>query len=270
MRQVMGIVDPETNIFYPFIGGGDGEGDEMVLEGEEGDGNGGGDESGQQQPRTVPYDRFVKVNQEAKKAKELQALVDQYRSFGNPEDLKLLKTQHAEMLKGSSFTPSERDKMRKELLETLPELNQFKSFVEAQGRSFIDAGTNRVNKYVGEIGMEANEERNHFIQELLSGCIAATGPDGKPKRPDFIRRFAANDLTVLDDAWKIVKKELWGNNTRKPSSNAADVARLKKPAAPGNNRIPDKQNDKPLNERDQLDQDGEKAFALLESMGSGD
>lgn len=230
--------------------------EEVLLEGEEGtvEGDrGSAPDSGVKVP--AGYVPISRLNKQSEKIRNLEAAIKRYEEFGKPEDLAVMKQKYAELSKGQTFTPSERETVRKEIMEAFPELKSVLSYVEGRGKSYTQEGSTRVNNYLKEINAEVNEQTNGWLQDLLAGVIA--------RDPKLLERFGADDPRVFDDAWKICKQTFFKGLGRSP---AADVQRLKTvPKAPvvGDRKQP--KEEEPKSERDILGDAHDKAMAILDS-----
>ena len=95
---------------------------------------------------------------------------------------------------------------------------------------------------------------------MIAGVIASNAGPAE----GFLERFASDDLTVFDDAWKLLKKTFFKGLTRTPG---AVVQQLKTPLkAPPVGGKP-KESETPKDERDVLSDAHEAAMAILDSRG---
>lgn len=254
---------------HPFIGG-DGEG-EQVIEGEPGQepkGDGErvpGDTGDNAKPpkdgQWIPKHRFDEVNQGYTK----------YKGLGSPEDItkSLARLKELEALPQNRTTDKEKAEIRKELLNVFPELQVMTNMLEVQRQAYTENGAEKNNEFLKEIGIEVNDANNQYLQELLTGIIAA---DQK-----LLRRFYAMDPKVFEAAFAVAKKTFWPN-AKRPIPGAGVQAKKTGPTAPVTQKQPDKSGEqKPkgqngqlgrLEEREELDKASERAFEMLEASRS--
>lgn len=227
--------------------------EEVVSEGSEKDTSGeerAADDKGES-GQSVPYHRFKEVND---KLKALDAAVKQYEKFGKPEDLARMKARMAEMEKSSKYTPSEKEQIRKEMYEAFPEMAQFQNYLQQRTENYTSEGSRKAVSYMKEVGLEATKQNRIVIENSIAAAIEGN--------EDYLRRFLAHDPSVYDDAWKFVKSMMYG----KRGNPAAKVEALKRsPSGGGSKPAPKKGegNDKPMSERDVLEEAHENAFAVL-------
>jgi hypothetical protein len=220
-----------------------------------------GDTGGQGKPQKgewIPKHRFDEVNQGYTK----------YKEFGKPEDIakNLARLKELEALPQNRTTDKEKSEIRKELLNVFPELQVMSNMLEVQKQVYTARGAELNNDFLKELGIEVNEPNNQYLQELLSGIIAA---DQK-----LLRRFYAMDPKVFESAFAVAKKTFWPN-VRKIVPGAGVQAKKVLPKAPDKQKTQDEPNGKKpggqlgrLEERDELDKASEAAFAMLESSRS--
>jgi hypothetical protein len=206
----------------------------------------------------IPKHRFDEVNQGYTKYKEL----------GNPDEIKksLNRLKELEALPQNRTTDKEKSEIRKELLSVFPELQTMTNMLELQREAYTERGAAVNNDFLKEIGIEANEANNKYLQELLSGVIAAD--------PKLVRRFWAMDPNVFTEAFAIAKKTFWPN-VRKVVPGAQVQSKKIPPKAPSQQKSGEGEQKKDPNaplsrmdERAALDAASEEAFALLESSRS--
>jgi hypothetical protein len=216
-------------------------------------------DKGEQAPKDgkwIPKHRFDEVNQGYTKYKEL----------GSPDDIRkaMGRLKELEALPQNRTTDKEKAEIRKELLNVFPELQVMTNMMEVQRQAYTEQGASANNEFLKEIGIEVNDSNNQYLQELLSGIIAAD--------PKLLRRFYAMDQKVFSDAFAVAKKTFWPNVRRViPGANVQGKKVV--PKAPITQK-PNEQSEKPksqngqlgrLEERDLLDKASEEAFAMLES-----
>lgn len=206
----------------------------------------------------IPKHRFDEVN-EGYKA---------YKEFGKPEDVRkqLVRLRDLEALPQNRLNDKEKSEIRKELLHVFPELQGMLSMQEVQRQAYTEHGATINKEFLKEIGIEANDANNRYLQELLSGVIAA---DQK-----LLRRFYAMDSSVFAEAFAVAKKTFWPN-VRKAVPGAQVQAKKAPPKAPGTQRSDEEKQKKAegaplsrMDERSVMDEASEQAFALLESSRS--
>src|SRR5574337_821457 len=254
---------------HPFAGGAPEEG-ETTTEGEHQEGQGERPPSGgNAQPgetgrppvegQWIPKHRFDEVNTQ----------FGQYKQFGRPEDVKkrLDRLAELEQLPQNRLNQKEKSEIRKELLQVFPELQVMANTVQVQREAYTDRGATLNNDFLKELNIEANEANNNYLQELLSGIIAAD--------PKLLRRFYSMDDRVFQDAFKIAKQTFWPG-VRKPVPGARTES-IKLPGkAPGQQKVAgqkppvDKAPTTRMEEREALDDASERAFALLDQAREGD
>ena len=119
-----------------------------------------------------------------------------------------------------------------------------------------------------ELGIEVNDANNRYLQELISGVIAADKA--------LLRRFYAMDQKVFKAAFETAKKVFWPN-VRKQVPGATLQNKKILPKAPFSQKLEDATKGEKkssngqlgrLEERDALDQASEAAFAMLEQSRS--
>lgn len=250
---------------HPFIGG-DGEdgGDtgnagEAEGEGEAAAGAAGETGEGARKPgdtgerdangQMIPKHRFDEVNRG----------YQEYKSLGDSKAIKakLDRLAQLEAMPQNRYTDKETKEIEADLVRALPWLGHLRQQYETSQKAFTSGGAKLSEGFAKEIGIEANEDNHHFIQELVGAAIF--------KDPDLKQRFFALDNTVFKDAWTKVKGQLWKNSRSVPGLSVAGKklppsAPAGKPGAKGKKEeVPDG----PLGDRDLLDQAGEDAFARL-------
>lgn len=247
--------------------------EKQVVEGEQQEGQAGDEgqqasggerasgDTGEQPPKDgkwIPKHRFDEVNQG----------YAAYKEFGKPEDIKrqLGRLKELEALPANRINDKEKLEIRKELLHVFPELQGMLSMQEVQRQAYTERGATVNNDFLKEIGIEANEANNQYLQELLSGVIAA---DQK-----LLRRFYAMDTSVFADAFAVAKKTFWPN-VRKVVPGAQLQNKKVAPKAPATQKPGEHEQKKDPNaalsrmdERSLMDEASEQAFALLESSRS--
>lgn len=230
--------------------------EEVLIEGQEGSEQGdhasGGDTASKIPPGYVPISR---LNKQSEQIRNLQASIKRYEELGRPEDLSVIKKKYEELSKGSTFTPSEKEVVRKEMLEAFPELRSMMSYVESRGKSYTQEGANRVNNYLKEINVEVSDQTNGWLQDLLAGVIA--------RDQKLLERFGADDPRVFDDAWAVCKKTMFKGLGRSP---AATVQSLKQPAKQPAQKKAEQKGEEALSERDVLGDAHDRAMAMLDSQ----
>lgn len=260
---------------HPFIGGdneGEGEGEGGDEKGDQGEGKGDqksgeegrdtGETGGEQPPKDgkwIPKHRFDEVNQGYTK----------YKGLGTAEEIqkKLTRLSELEALPQNRLNDKEKTEIRKELLHVFPELQIMSQMLEVQREAYTDYGKTVNETFLKELGIEVNDSTNQYLQELLSGVIAA---DKK-----LLRRFYAMDQKVFADAFAVAKKTFWPN-VKKVVPGANLQVKKVAPKAPTNQKPDEKKEEKKetngqlgrLEERALLDDASEKAFELLEANRS--
>lgn len=206
--------------------------------------------------QAVPYDRFKQVNDQVR---TLKSQVDSYRSFGTPDELKEIVSRYQQLSKTNRFTEGERKQMRDEILELVPEFKAFQADREARTESFLTQAEARVPKYLGEVGLENNEQNLADTQELIAGRIA--------RDPQMKRRYLAGDIGVVQEAWEDVKKRFFGGFQRK---SLASVQKIKEggPKSVQNGKAPTKEGQQFAEQtiQERLSQAGDAAWDRLQSQ----
>lgn len=205
----------------------------------------------------IPKHRFDEVNQGFTK----------YKEFGSPEDIRkgLNRLRELEALPQNKTTDKEKTEIRKELLQVFPELQVMTNMLEIQKESYTERGAEQNNEFLKELGIEVSESTNRYLQELISGVIAAD--------KTLLRRFYAMDDKVFKSAFEIAKKTFWPNS-RKPVPGAKLQNTKILPKAPFTQKPTEDKKPGPngqlgrLEERDVLDAASEKAFEMLEQSRS--
>lgn len=257
---------------HPFAGGapegeGEGEGGQAGAAGDQhqaGEGEGSGEgkrepgDTGGKPPTEgawIPKHRFDEVNRS----------YQDYKSFGRPEDVKkrLDRLAELEQLPANRLNDKEKSEIRKELLNVFPELQVLSNTVQIQRQAYTERGAVKNNEFLKEIGLEATDATNNYMQELLSGIIAAD--------PKLLRRFYSMDDTVFTEAFAVAKKTFWPNVKRVVPGAGVESKKLPNRMPPGKQAAAGQgdKSKKPealdrLGERDLLDQASEQAFAMLE------
>jgi hypothetical protein len=264
----------EFLLSHPFSGGApdedagdEGKGADSQVEGAEGqddqsEGERASSDKGDQPPskdgKWIPKHRFDEVNQGYTK----------YKGFGTPEQIKqrLDRLAELEALPQNRLNDKEKGEIRKELLHVFPELQSLLSQAEVSRQSYTERGAALNDTFLKEVGIEVNEATNRYLQELLSGIIAA---DEK-----LLRRFYSQDMKVFEEAFAVAKKTFWPN-VKKFTPGATVQAIKTAPSVPskqkGGEEKPEKKEGEPLSrldERNVLDKASEEAFALLEANRS--
>lgn len=259
----------EFLLAHPICGGapeGEGEG-EGESEGEDEGGQGEGEnkakgegerdagDTGRRQPpgsdKFIPKHRFDEVN----------TSFQTYKKFGSPEDIqvKLARLEALEKQPQNRYTKERSAQIREDLLAVIPELKGVLESTKSATETFVSVGVRQNESFLKEIGIEVNDENNHYLQELIGGVIA--------RKPEYINRFYGRDTTVFADAFKEVKAKFWPNVGRKVPG--LDRMAVKKPPVvlPGKKAAePKKITPGPLADRELLDDASERAFAMLDSQ----
>jgi hypothetical protein len=200
----------------------------------------------------IPKSRFDEVNTQ----------YGQYKQFGRPEDVKkrLDRLAELEQQPANRIGDKEKAEIRKELLSVFPELQTMTNTMQIQRQAYTERGASKNNEFLKDIGIEVNDANNNYLQELLSGIIAAD--------PKLLRRFHSMDDSVYQDAFGIAKKTFWPNVKRLVPGANTESKKLPNRAPTG--QKPPVPADKAkgqldrMGERDLLDQASEQAFAMLE------
>lgn len=204
----------------------------------------------------IPKHRFDEVNQGYTK----------YKEFGSPDEIRkgLTRLHELEALPQNRTTDKEKQEIRKELLSVFPELRAMSDMLSVQKEAYTERGAVMNEGFLKELNIEHSESTNQYMQELLSGIIAA---DKK-----LLRRFYAMDNDVFKDAFAVAKKTLWPNIKRivpgaslqaKKVGNQAPVKQKLDNESDGYKTKAGQPLDR-MGERDLLDKAGEEAFALLD------
>mgnify|MGYP001578814459 CR=1 FL=1 len=205
----------------------------------------------------IPKSRFDEVNQGFTK----------YKEFGSPEDIRkgLSRLKELEALPQNRTTDKEKAEIRKELLQVFPELSVMTNMLEIQKEAYTERGAEQNNEFLKELGIEVSESTNRYLQELISGVIAAD--------KSLLRRFYAMDDKVFKAAFDIAKKTFWPNVRKMvPGANLQGkkiLAKAPSSQKPDEARKPETNGQLGrLEERDVLDKASEKAFEMLEQSRS--
>lgn len=236
-------------------GEGGGEGEQHVSEGEA-EGRDAGD-TGRQ--TSMPGDKFIPKH----RFDEVNTRFQQYKGLGSADEIKakLARLEALEKQPSNRYTEERKKQIREDLLEVFPEIKNVLDTSKTQTETFVSTGVRQNETFLKEIGLEVNDENNHYLQELIGGVIA--------RKPEYTSRFFARDTSVFGDAWKEVKSKFWPNAGRKVPG--LDKIGLKKPAVTPANAGKKPAEAKeikpgPLMERELLDDASERAFAMLDNQ----
>jgi hypothetical protein len=200
---------------------------------EGGQGSQGGEGQHVQDPNTgkfIPIERFNAVYG---KVKEYEGQINQYKGFGNPNDLKaklekLTAWEKAveDQRKQASMTPSEQEQakrtaqLRRELEQVYPEIAEVKRMKELQDELNTLKGSNSESKATAQL-------EKHSIS--FTGVLKAAKLDTKfqPKIEEYIvsqmsdeekQRFVAGDFKVAEEIFnRELKDGLFSAMRGKPS-----------------------------------------------------
>lgn len=250
---------------------------DLLVEGEEGQdhqGGGASPDSGRNEPGPVPYHRFQQVNA---KFRDVSQRMAEYEKFGDPKTVAEKLARLEEVMKDQNFTPSEKERLRKEIREADPEyaemLQEWKSDRESRRIATATAGERKADDWLKELGITKSDSNpeyasQHFaIQELVGGIIAldVDPKTGRPTPGGLLHRLLMGDATAYDDAWKSARKLLPLGTPRRQADAAVQrlkTAGLKPPVTP--NKGEPKAPERELTEREKLSRASDRAAAMLE------
>lgn len=263
LRALEGVWQPKHSLTIDGDGGVEGEGGagggsgHQPVEGEQGT-NGQrvtGDTGGQGQ--MIPKSRFDEVNN----------LLKQFKALGSPEEIAKLKerVQWMQDNPGKRYNEKEIQEIERELLQVprlsaaIQNADRFQKYLERQGKTYVAEGNRRTEKFLTDMGREANDKNKVALTNALSGIISSD--------ETLMERFLGFDPTVFDDAFKVFKSGIIGDVKNIPGAGLQ--AKKVAPKAPGvKPQVPPKaQNNEPKSERDMLDEAGDMAFDVLLSHG---
>lgn len=200
-----------------------------------------------------------RLNEALDKARQLENTIRSYQELGKPEDLKEAMSRYKELTKGTRFTPSEKDQLRSEMLELMPELRHVQQDRINRQETFINRAESEVDNILKEVGLEINENNNKDLQELIAGRIA--------RDRNLVMRYQAGDIGAVKEAWLDVKRRFHFGNTKR--SVEANVQRLKvgsrAPSSPSATAVPKKLLEE-LTEREVLSNAHDTAFDRIEQQ----
>lgn len=200
-----------------------------------------------------------RLNEALEKARQLESTIKSYQELGRPEDLKEAMSRYKELTKGTRFTPSEKDQLRAEMLELMPELRYIQQDRTNRQETFISRAESEVNSLLKEVGLEVNDDNNKDLQELIAGRIA--------RDPKLVQRYQAGDLGAVKEAWMDIKRRFSFGNTKRTTE--ANVQRLKgatrAPSTPQSSAVPKKPLEE-LTEREVLSNAHDTAFDRIEAQ----
>lgn len=264
------VVDPETLQAYPIIAGGDET--EVIEEGAE-TGEEGGERGGQGREPMIPKYRLDAVS---KRNAGLEAELKKYRAYGLPDELDTKLKRFEKLASGRSMTDDEIKAVEAELKQ-VPAIARMLERQEREEKERTEEGTRFLEKakkhsvgYLKDLGLEPKEEA---VKTRLVNIVQAAIAEVIRMDDDMYARWRRNDLTVMDDAFKLVKGELFSGLRR---SQGAEKQRLKQGAGerPGERGKPPAQpkgkaeaEDAPIDERAILKKAADRGFARLQQMG---
>lgn len=182
------------------------EGEEQVPGGEGKDkpaGSGPSPDSGRKpEGDWIPRHRLTEVTTHNRTLKDQLA---GYEKLGKLEELTEKLKRAEEFGKDKTFTPSETERVRKELFEAVPEFRVWNDERQLRTEHATRTAVHKIDGWLGELGVTKTKDneaeftgRAVQLENILSAII---GSD-----PTMRSRAAVHDLTVFDDAWKDFKR----------------------------------------------------------------
>lgn len=252
----------------------------LFIEGEGESGGGTITEEGQheevqqsegQHSQSVPYDRFSQVNREKQDlAKQLEA----YKKFGSIEDLAATIARSKELSSGTRFTATEL-KALEEDLKQVPALREAFDFIAQQkaatqehSSQFANDAASKVSSLVKELGFDLKNDADRRSFEF---DVQAAMADRIKRTPGWLGRWNRGDMSVVTDAWKVVRPFYSRNRVAQNASiQATKLNQGTKPgpngAAPNNGQKDDgtpRTDDGRIDERAVLSKAADRGFARL-------
>lgn len=133
----------------------------------------------------------------------LNKQLDGYKRFGSPEDIerRLKRGEEISKATGTAYTPAERERLRTEFMELFPEMRTQMEQDTAAREAYQAQAEGKIPTYLKDLGLEANDDNNYDLQEMLAGYIA--------RDKGRLARYRRGDLAVIDEAFSEVKKRVF-------------------------------------------------------------
>lgn len=214
-------------------------------------------------PGYVPHTVVGELRQQLR---DMKSLLAEYQKFGDPKTLTEMKHRYEELAKSTTFTPSEKQRLQKELAEAHPEwasaINDWKTERQARQDYVTRQGLTKVQTWLESLGMEATQENNIYLQELVAGRIATD--------QDLLYRLKVlADVTAWEDAFADVKKRFGLGSLKRQQDAARAQAKALKPKPPASQDGGEKKPAAPASKdlRDVLQTGHDEAWRMLEAAG---
>lgn len=210
----------------------------------------------------VPRHRLNEVSAREKAHKDR---LDLYSKLGTPEELADKLKRGEEMLKGRTFTPSEKDLIRTQFLEAMPEFRVWQADRELRTQHATRTALSRLDGFMGELGVTHTKDneaeftkRATQLENILTAIIQAD--------PVMVSRAAVHDLSVFDDAWKEFKKAYGIGQQRRQQDAKLEQLKRGRPPLPAAAPKAQSEPGKAKSEREIFAEANEKALDMLGAL----
>ena len=271
-RVLMQVFDADSGQYFPIIAGGD---DTLTFEGDPSpagdggagkpmpDGSGSSPASGRKPDGDwIPRHRFNEVNTQFQ---TLKPQFEAYAKLGTVEQIAEKLKRAEEFGKDRTFTPTETERVRRELFEAMPEFRVWQQERELRTQHATRTAIGKLDGWLGELGVTKTKDneadftkRASQLEHILTAVIAAD--------PVMTSRAAVHDLTVFDEAWKEFKRTYGIGQTRRQQD--AKLLQMKhpspKPAAASSK--PEGKPEEEKTEREILEEANAKAMEMLGAL----
>ncbi len=217
----------------------------------------------------IPRHRLTEVTTHNRTLKDQLA---GYEKLGKLDDLVEKLKRADEFGKDKTFTPSETERVRKELFEAVPEFRVWNEERQLRTEHATRTAIHKIDGWLGELGVTKPKEtdaefktkeaeftgRATQLENILSAII---GSD-----PTMRSRAAVHDLTVFDDAWKDFKRAFGIGQARRQQD--AKLLQMKQ-GGPKPPAAPAAEKPKPVEEqteREILEEANAKALEMLGAL----
>ena len=243
-------------------------GEEFVIEGEQPDAPAA--PAGDTGRPSVPagYVPHHVVGELRRQLREREDALKGWTALGkSPAEVKAEQERLRQLSGGRSFTTEEAKAIAAQMAEADPEYAEFRKSYRAESQAKREltatAGEAKVAKWLKDAGTP--EDQMEVASEILQNAIL--GVVTHPKNKEMLKRlYFGHDVSVYDDAFAIVKKQLGLGAAKRQEAAAIQAkktpARVTPTPPPNGNGPPPK----PKTEREQWADSHNQAHALLASM----